>query len=536
MQRRDFGLSLLATAAGLAASFSPARTQALQAANADGAAAVSAGRLAPTGGCANPAADFAAARASTPWAAGYTSMVADLPPLAMNQRGKLPAGLTGALWRNGPARHDWGGERYRHWFDGDGAIQRFSIAPSEQKGARGALGITHQARFIQTDKFKAEAAAGRMLRQAFATQPVGSSAPRSADEINVANIHVVRHGGKLLALWEGGSATEIDPETLGTRGLHKLSNETAGMPFSAHPRIEPDGTMWNFGVANFQSKLAVYRLDAAGQLQQTVVLPVPALTMVHDFAVTPKHLVFLLPPLVFSSERLRQGSNFLAAHVWRPELGLRVLLLPKAQLDAPRWFELPAGMVFHIGNACEEGGVIRLDFMRAPSAWQAQAGILDLMCGQYAPQENTQMAQMELNLNTGRATQQVLPLIGEFPRVDPRFIGQPYDQVFALHSAGAAHRPGYDAVMRVNLKSGKVDRYVYGDELLVEEHVFVPRPAAGAPREGAGWLIGTALDFKRQHTLFSVFDAQNLAAGPVVQAQMARTLPLGLHGSFVTAT
>jgi all-trans-8'-apo-beta-carotenal 15,15'-oxygenase len=255
---------------------------------------------------------------------------------------------------------------------------------------------------------------------------------------------------------------------------------------------------------------------------------------VHDFAVTQNHLVFLLPPLVFSGERMRQGRSFLDAHVWRPELGLRVLVLPKAQLDAPRWFELPPGMVFHLGNACEEGGVIRLDFMRAPTAWQAQAGILDLMCSHFAPQENTQMAQMELNLNSGRATQQVLPLIGEFPRVDPRFIGQRYDQVFALHNASAAPRPGHDAVMRVHLKSGKVDRYVYGDEMLVEEHVFVPRPASGAPREGAGWLIGTALDLKRQRTLFSVFDAQNLAAGPMAQAQMARTLPLGLHGSFVS--
>ncbi len=527
LQRRDFGLSLLAGAAGLA---SPAAWgQVLAGGNSPSGAA------APSG-CANPAADFAAARASAPWAVGYTSMATDAPPLRMQLHGKLPAGLVGAFWRNGPARHELGGQRYRHWFDGDGAIQSYDIGPSRHNRASGATsrtGITHQARFIQTQKFKTETAAGRMLSHTFGTQPLGSTPPRSADEINVANIHVVSHGGKLLALWEGGSATEIDPQTLGTRGLHVLSPETAGMPFSAHPRVHRDGTMWNFGVANFQSKLIIHRINAAGQLQQTALLPVPHLTMVHDFAVTQNHLVFLLPPLVFERERLQHGSSFLQAHVWRPGLGLRVLVLPKAQLDAPRWFELPAGMVFHIGNACEEGGVIRLDCMRAPSAWQAQHGLLDTMCGLYAPQDHAQLTTLQLNLANGRASQYVAPLVAEFPRVDPRFMGQPYRQVFALGRAGAAPRPGYDAVLRVNVQSGQVDRYVYGDDMLVEEHVFVPHPGRMHAPEGQGWLLGHALDVKRGRTVFSVFDAQNLAAGPLAQGQMARVMPLGLHGSFV---
>ena len=41
---------------------------------------------------------------------------------------------------------------------------------------------------------------------------------------------------------------------------------------------------------------------------------------------------------------------------------------------------------------------------------------------------------------------------------------------------------------------------------MVEEHVFVPA-TAGSGREGRGWLLGTALDLRRQHMLFSVFDA-----------------------------
>jgi carotenoid cleavage dioxygenase len=37
----------------------------------------------------------------------------------------------------------------------------------------------------------------------------------------------------------------------------------------------------------------------------------------------------------------------------------------------------------------------------------------------------------------------------------------------------------------------------------------------------------------RRRTLFSVFDAQHLADGPLAQGAMARTMPTGLHGIFI---
>ena len=54
-------------------------------------------------------------------------------------------------------------------------------------------------------------------------------------------------------------------------------------------------------------------------------------------------------------------------------------------------------------------------------------------------------------------------------------------------------------------------------------------------QEGAGWLIGTALDIARGRTLLSVFDARDLSAGPLACARLPYALPLGLHGKFVYA-
>jgi all-trans-8'-apo-beta-carotenal 15,15'-oxygenase len=468
---------------------------------------------------------FAARRVAQPWTQAYVGLQADAPTMLLVLRGRLPRGLHGAFYRNGPARHSLGGQRYHHLFDGDGMVQKYSL--SER-------GIVHQGRFVRTAKFVADSTAGRPVRAAFGTNPPGAEPVTSADSINVANTSIVQHGGELLALWEGGSATRIDPRTLATGALKAWSPEYAGMSFSAHPRIDTDGTLWNFGVTSAQGLLSIYRVRASGELAQAVTLKVPDIAMVHDFAVTERHLVFLLPPLVFDRDRAAAGATFLDSHAWKPALGMRVLVLRKDDLEAPQWFELPAGFVFHVGNACEEGGVIRLDCVRSPSAWNATQGLKELMQGLYQPREFPEVTLVEIDLAGRRARQASLPLRVEFPRIDPRVVGRPYAQVFTVLRQDPGDRPGFDAVMRLDVVTGRSDSYRYGADVMVEEHVFVPN-RAGSGREGDGWLLGTALDLKRGQMLFSVFDAQQLAAGPIAQGVLPRVMPLGLHGVFVPA-
>ncbi len=471
------------------------------------------------------AAAFEAQRAAHPWTQAFVGVQDDVPPLTLSLHGKLPRALHGAFLRNGPARHALGGMRYHHWFDGDGLLQRYTL---------GAHGITHEGRFVRTEKFIADSAAGKPVSSGFGTFLAGAKPPTGPDSLNVANTSVVKHGGELMALWEGGSAYRLDEKTLETRGVKTWSPDFAGVPFSAHPRIEPDGTLWNFGVSAMAGRLAIYRVRPDGVLAAATTLPVQNIAMVHDFAVTEKHLVFLLPPLVFEGARLKSGQSFLDSHVWKPQLGLRVLVLPKDALDKPQWFELPAGFVFHIGNAWEDkDGVIRLDCMRASDCFNATTGLKEIMRGNFVMEEFAQLTLIEVDLNAKRARQQVLPQRSEFPRIDPRYTGQRHQQLFAALRLSPGDRPGYDAVMRHDIGRGHTDHYRYGAEVMVEEHVFVPRP--GSTKEGDGWLVGSALDLARGRTLFSVFEAQRLADGPVMQAEMARLMPLGLHAIHVQA-
>src|SRR3712207_9222001 len=62
-------------------------------------------------------------------------------------------------------------------------------------------------------------------------------------------------------------------------------------------------------------------VDAAGAVARQVPIEVPAPVMVHDFAATPAHVVFVLCPVVIDGDAARRGGPVLTL---RPELGTRI--------------------------------------------------------------------------------------------------------------------------------------------------------------------------------------------------------------------
>lgn len=119
-----------------------------------------------------------------------------LTPLPVLE-GKIPEGLKGSLYRNGPGRLERGGQRVGHWFDGDGAILAVHFT---NKGASAVY------RYVQTEGYQQETAAG-----AFVYPNYGMTAPGffwnnwGKDVKNAANTSVLALPDKLLALlWEGG--------------------------------------------------------------------------------------------------------------------------------------------------------------------------------------------------------------------------------------------------------------------------------------------------------------------------------------------
>lgn len=467
---------------------------------------------------------FSHAAGTKPWTVGYASCNEDeLRTNHLPLSGNIPAGLRGTFYRNGPARHERGAQRYGHRWDGDGMVQAFRI------GAQ----VSHHGRFVQTAKYVAETAAGRFLRNAFGTYIPGTPpVPDDIDESNVANISLCMAGADLLALWEPGSAYRIDPHTLETIGVRTWSHEFRGRPFSAHPKLEPDGTLWNFGANPLTGELTLYCIGTDGALKRSETLRVDKLPNLHDFAVTDRHLVFLLPPMPVNKEKLESGVSFAQACEWIPGLGTRVLVVSKADWSQ-RWYELPSGFLFHVANAWEDtSGVIRLQFMGASSPISFVAG-WSTMQGMYKHRPGAFMTLVELDPRAGATQIVVEDLEGEFPAVDPLLVGRKCNEVLCLGRSKerGPDIPGFDELVNFDVDKGSTQRYSYGSDWLVEEHLLVAD--ASAPAGPAEWVVGTALNVPLRKTVVSVFRADSIADGPVAQASLPYALPLGLHGLFV---
>jgi len=467
---------------------------------------------------------FHAALAEKPWLLGWLGV--DQPLLeteALAIEGVWPRELSGSFYRNGPARHEIGTLRYRHWFDPDGMVHRYAIANGR---------VAHRGRMVATQKYQAERAGGP-LRQSYGTAPPGAAPISSGDAVNVANISMLSHAGRLFALWEGGSPYELDPLTLETLGPKVWSPETQGLPFNAHPRKDADGTLWAIGYALTANVLVLYQIGADGTLLRVAPLRFDRVPMVHDFVVTERHLVIVLPPYFAD---LGSAPTLAESFVWRGSEPARVVVVDKADLTQIRTHEMPAHFTFHYGNAWEDtDGSIRLDFARYADPKIVSETFSAVQRGEW----RGHFASHHLMTISPRGAIREEPLLapaqsGEFPHVDRRRVGRRHRKVTLLlrEAFASANHPYFNSLARLDLESGKLERYAFGPDLLPEEHVFVPR---GGEDEDDGWLIGTCLDFRRGVTQLGVFDARRVSEGPLAVARLPYAIPLGFHGTFVRA-
>jgi carotenoid cleavage dioxygenase-like enzyme len=450
-------------------------------------------------------------------------------------RGRWPSALRGRFYRNGPALFERGGERYHHWFDGDGMVQQFSIGDGP-----GGTRISHRGRLVRTSKLQTEQRAGRFLMSAFGTQIEGGPPGGGPDAFNTANTNALEHAGRVLALWEGGSAYALDPQDLSTRGPVVWRKDLAQVPFSAHPKVDARGELWNIG--SFGKHLVVWHIDAAGRLirSQLGESPLPG-GIVHDFAVTARHLVVPLPPVrldfgqPFGTGGRGEGPRPFAMLPGEP---LRILVMEKSDIARRRVFELPAQMVFHVGNAWETGdGEIVLNYIGAPDTWFLNEGAVALMQARASgTPAAARIEQLRLHLGSGRVEQHGVDSHAEFPRVDPRRIGEPSRWLLSGAAWGRlAQRPHalLHGVQLLDLDTGRVRRHDYGAHQIAEEHVLVPKP--GGRGELDAWLLGTSYDSRRQATVLNLLEAAHIEDGPVAQAVLPYALPPGFHGNFTAA-
>jgi all-trans-8'-apo-beta-carotenal 15,15'-oxygenase len=449
---------------------------------------------------------------------GWQGVGADMAEHKVNWQGKLPAQLVGKnLFRNGPGRQSLGGERYSHWFDGDGMVNKYALT---------ANGLTHSGKFVQTKKFLEESRAERFLYNGSGSTIKHPRAIKGPESVNTANIALLPVKNELWALWEAASPYRVAQDTLNTLGQVSFSKELEGVPFSAHPHKDQQGNIWNFGDISYlgQQALIIYQLNELGMLLQYKVIPTPRRSYLHDFAMTEDYLIFYLPPLFPE----KHTTTLIDSFQWRPEQGGILLVVDKNTLAVVKQIDMEAGFIFHFGNSWQHK-----DELMVNVCWYADASIMteamaDILGTMNTPGQQKSCAnRLLINLKTNKLVMERSELQMEFPQFDGRFAGRATQGQFGITMSSSGGQLDHDAVSRFDFETGKLDSFSFGQGVIVEEPLFIAKTQG---QESHGYLVNTSLDYQHGHTQVSVFDAQQISQGPLAHAILPYYLPLGFHG------
>ena len=76
-------------------------------------------------------------------------------------------------------------------------------------------------------------------------------------------------------------------------------------------------------------------------------------------------------------------------------------------------------------------------------------------------------------------------------------------------------------------------QYMLPDGATISEPVFVERGSDAA--EGGGWLLAVVWRARENRSDLAVFDATEIAAGPIALVHLGHRVPDGFHGNWVGA-
>lgn len=436
--------------------------------------------------------------------------------------GTIPSDIEGNFYRMQcdfeyrPPMNEW-----MTGFNGDGHISRFRFRNGH---------VDYRGRYVKTARIMAERHARRRLfgvyRNRFTDDPSVQNINRSA-----ANTHVYWHGGKLYTLKEDSLPYIVDPQSLQTLGDWDFDGQWTSETMSAHPKIDPvTGEMVAYG---YQAKgyltkdVSACIVSADGKVTRQWWFEAPYLGIMHDQAITQKHILIPLVARTTSLERLKKG---LPMWDWDPSLPTMIAVIPRdGDSKDVRWFRGPARNTLHFLNATDRKGKITME--------------LPTSDGERDP---SQIRRWTFNLNSKKDTFEeeiVSKTPGFLPRMDDRFLSLDYRYAFlSSHDPSIAPdverapalakmgRFGSNVLQRLDVRTGEIKQCPVDRVLSLQEAMFIPRKNSTA--EGDGYVVAVGSNYESTSSDLVIVDAQRMEEGVIATVKLPFRLRSATHGNW----
>jgi carotenoid cleavage dioxygenase-like enzyme len=426
--------------------------------------------------------------------------------------------------------------------DGDGNISAFRF----HKGR-----CDFKMRYVETERYKLERKANKALfglyRNPFTHHPCVRAAVDST-----ANTNLVFWANRILALKEVALPYAVDPDTLETLEYDPFRDQVKSKTFTAHPKVDPftnELVVFGYEAKGLATRdVITYALDRNGQKTRELWCQAPWCAFIHDCAITPNWIVLFLWPFEANIARMKQGKQHWA---WDYNLPVTFMVVPRHDASGAR-FGWKAGeyrtykwkncMPIHTAAGWENpDGTICVESSRvhdnAFPFFPPEDG------RQPSPQTKADFVRWEFDLSQPDGSTIPDPLVvldvpSEFPRIDERFMTQPYKVVFLNvfvpqdmdGSKNIFH--GLNGLAMHNHKTGQTTYFYAGKDSLCQEPIFIPR-SSDAP-EGDGWVMCLVERRVAGRCDVVILDTADFET-PIAVVQLPFHVKAQIHGNWVDA-
>jgi len=443
--------------------------------------------------------------------------------------GEIPADLEGLFVRNGsnPAFDPPG--RY-HWFDGDGMVHGVHFTGS---------GATYRNRYVRTAGLAADEAAGECRLTGILEPPDFTVAGGPFKDTG--NTDLIAHAGRLYALWWlSGAAHELDPTTLDTVGTSDFGG-TLGVTMNAHPKVDhATGEMVFTSYSMLPPYLHIGVVGPDGTVTHCEPIDLPGPRLQHDLAITPSYTVLFDFSMMFDPGLLARGQT--RVRFYR-DLPTRIGVVPRFGTSGDvRWFEVEPFFMYHVVDAHEDGTevVLRGCRMADPLVNDPDNATTDVAAMRTIPhlghlRLEPVLWEWSLDMATGAVRERPIDdTVAEFPRINDTVAG---NGARYSYSPTFANRPtlAFDGLVRHDLDSGDTTFHHFAEGWLGNEAVFAPSSDPSRTAEDDGYLVTFVTNEHSGATEVQVFDATDLASGPVTRLAVPVRVPLGYHTEWMPA-
>ncbi|MEH6589018.1 MAG: carotenoid oxygenase family protein [Halioglobus sp.] len=442
--------------------------------------------------------------------------------------GELPADLVGAYFRNGP-NPVFEPKNRHHPFDGDGMMHGVYFRDGK---------VSYRNRYVQTVALAQELVDGKSVSP-------GVMGPFDYDISqfgikDTSNTDVLCYGGDIMALWyNAGHPYRLDSQTLETKGYYHLDGRDQ-LRMSAHSKVDwSTGELLFFDYGDEPPFMTYGVADPGGKLLHEVEIDLPGPRLPHDMGFTTNYAILHDLPFFHDMNVLRRHKHRVLT--FHTELPTRFGIIPRRGQSADvRWFDCQPCYILHVSNCWEEGDWVVMDGCRSlnpmPGA-QSEDGELASMLAYMRLEANAY--RWRFNLKTGEVREgDIDDLNTEFNKSNPIFHGVKskysyHQRIPLLHEGG--HTLRFTALVKYNNDTGQRTQWEYGPGVFGSEAVYAPK--VGGNRQSAeddGYVITLVTDSTTWQSDCLVFDATDIAQGPVARVRMPHRVPFGFHATWAS--